>query len=132
MPDLERLRVAGSKGVQRDRDEHFDLRMKAIQEWQQTPQGALLVRTRGGPPRWFLTELGRQWLEAYYSQTGQHHLLPKRKAPKGRVPASETLVQASYITRYQLNRLANTFQWTQQEALAHIIEEVYRKTFPEG
>lgn len=132
MPDLERLRAAGAKGIARDRDEHFDVRMHAIQEWQKSPQGAFLVRTRGGPPRWFLTELGRQWLEAYYSQTGQHHMLPKKAKKGARVPASETLVGASYITRYQLNRLANTFQWTQQEALAHIVEEIYRKTFPEG
>jgi hypothetical protein len=131
MPDLERLRSSGANGVRVGKDEGLDARMRAQLDAQHERHSPFFVRTRGGPPRWFLTELGRQWLEAWYSQTGQAHFLPKRKL-KGRKPASETLVGASYITRYQLNRLGNQFQWTQQETLAHIVEEVYHRTFPNG
>jgi hypothetical protein len=128
MPDLERLRQAPS-GIRKGADEAFDLRLQRLLEWQAANRESL-VRTRGST--YFLTAPGRQWLEAWYSQTGYHHLLPVPKTTGGRKPASETLVGASFISRYQLNRLAVRLGVTQQDMLATLVEDAYRQMFPEG
>lgn len=128
LPDLERLRQADAKGLRKGTDEGLDERMAHLMKWQ-AEHSESLVRMRGAA--YFLTSPGRQWLEAWYSQTGYHHLLPQPKT-KGRKPASETLVGSSFISRYQLNRIAVKLKVTQQDALAAIVEDAYRQLFPEG